>query len=306
MFADDLGFNDVGFTSSVDGASPTTKTQTPFLDNLAKNDAIIIKSHYVTRMCSPTRASFITGRYSYRIGLESQLLNPNLAVSLTRQVSTLSEEFKTAGYSTHAIGKWHLGYQSWEYTPTYRGFDSFYGYYNGLVDYYTSEYEVVLPNGNTYNRRDLRKNEKTSDAENTYGMSRFTTHALELIESKAESDTSESDSSDSDDDTPFFLYLAWQSSHEPSEAPESYYNLYKDDNSIDCNKTFAEKRHYTQAQTTYLDDSVKALVHSLKENNLWDNTIVVFASDNGAPLVCYFIFFFCFISLRLVLFCYVI
>eukprot|EP01084_Bolivina_argentea_P127821 226022_1 len=145
MFADDLGYNDVQFTST-DLSQPSTDTNTPNLNKLASEEGIILKNMYVHRMCSPTRAAFFSGRYSFRYGMATALLSPDIKVSLTRQVSLISEEFKAAGYNTHAIGKWHLGFQAWEYTPTYRGFDTFYGFYNAWTDYYESDYNMVLDN----------------------------------------------------------------------------------------------------------------------------------------------------------------
>ena len=104
MFGDDIGFNDVQFTSLNEDGTASTDTQTPFLNELAIKEGVILSTYYVQRMCSPTRASFLTGRYSFRYGLSTHLLEPDTKVSLTRQLSLISEEFKAAGYNTHAIG----------------------------------------------------------------------------------------------------------------------------------------------------------------------------------------------------------
>ena len=103
MFGDDIGYNDVGFTSS-DLETSTSYTLSPHINNLATTEGVIINSYFVNRMCSPTRASFLSGRYSFRFGLNTHLIEPDVKLSLTRQVSLISEEFSTAGYNTHAIG----------------------------------------------------------------------------------------------------------------------------------------------------------------------------------------------------------
>ena len=103
MFGDDIGFNDVQFTSEM-LASSTSYTKTPHMNKLAGEYGVTLMNYYVQRMCSPSRASFLTGRYSFRYGMSSKLLEPDIKVSLTRQMSLISEEFKSAGYKTHAIG----------------------------------------------------------------------------------------------------------------------------------------------------------------------------------------------------------
>merc|ERR1719162_2137396 len=269
MFGDDVGFNDVQFTSaSLDFTSSTT--QTPHMNQLATEEGVILSSYYVHRMCSPTRAALLTGRYSFRYGMASSLLQPDINVALTRQVSLLSEEFKAAGYSTHAIGKWHLGFQSWEYTPTYRGFDSYYGYWNAFADYFNSNYDVVV-DGVDLEFYDLRRDEEeavaATDFPLAYSLFRFRDEAMSILTNHAQS--LEEDSSTA----PFLLYLAWQSSHVPSQAPTEYSELYSD--------APTTSRQYDQAQTTCMDDMVHELVHYLKDSGLWDNTLLVFSSDNG-------------------------
>jgi arylsulfatase A-like enzyme len=151
MLCDDCGFNDFGFNHN-------TETKTPFLDSLVLDEALLIDTHYVSKLCSPSRAAFLTGRYPSTLGLQHGILKQTTHYSLTRQVSTLSNEFQAQGYSTHAIGKWHLGFQAWEYTPTYRGFDTFDGFYNFEESYVTYVY-------NDYN--DLRSGEKIVEIPDT-------------------------------------------------------------------------------------------------------------------------------------------
>mmetsp|Transcript_9924 Transcript_9924/g.22798 ORF Transcript_9924/g.22798 Transcript_9924/m.22798 type:complete len:439 (-) Transcript_9924:21-1337(-) len=98
------------------------------------SDGIVLQNYYVAWQCNPTRASFLTGRYNYRLGYSSV---PGQFVNLPLEESTVAEELKRYGYRTALIGKWHMGFQAWPYTPTHRGFDTFYGYYGGHVDYWS-------------------------------------------------------------------------------------------------------------------------------------------------------------------------
>ncbi|KAJ8314187.1 hypothetical protein KUTeg_008748 [Tegillarca granosa] len=113
IVADDLGWNDVGFRN------PDIKS--PNIDKLAR-EGVILDQAYVQPVCSPSRNAFMSGMYPFKSGLQ----------------------LKQLGYATHMIGKWHLGMCKWECTPTYRGFDTFYGYYNGAEDYYNYTYLYTL------------------------------------------------------------------------------------------------------------------------------------------------------------------
>merc|ERR1719204_2275819 len=210
MFGDDIGFNELGYNECTD-------TQTPHIDKLVKEESLLLQHNYVAKVCSPTRASFLSGRYPSTLGLQNLVFNIEFPVSLTRQVSTLSEEFKAAGYSTHIIGKWHLGFQSWEYTPTYRGFDSFAGFYGGWQHYFNHQQDIMGPEGHDVSYYDLRVDEEEcTDAvdQQIYGVFWERDQALTLLdELKSSSD-------------PFFLYLAWQASHTPDESPPEYIDRY--------------------------------------------------------------------------------
>lgn len=86
------------------GFGSCTDTKTPYIDNLAQNEGLILKHNYVSKICSPSRSAFISGRYPSTLGLQNLVFNVQYDVALTRQVSILSEEFKANGYNTHMIG----------------------------------------------------------------------------------------------------------------------------------------------------------------------------------------------------------
>ncbi|XP_068235613.1 arylsulfatase B-like [Palaemon carinicauda] len=128
IVADDLGYNDVPWHN------PDVKA--PNIRKLARQ-GIILENHYVLPLCTPSRAALLTGVYPFRYGKQAGESLPLSPTGLNASITLLPERLKTLGYSTHLIGKWHLGYCSWDYTPTRRGFDSFYGFYLGSQTYYT-------------------------------------------------------------------------------------------------------------------------------------------------------------------------
>ncbi|CAG5128221.1 unnamed protein product, partial [Candidula unifasciata] len=127
IVADDLGYNDVGFHN------PDVKS--PNIDHLAQT-GIKLNQSYVQPLCSPSRTAFMTGIYPF----PHLVIQPGQAVCVPLNITMFPEVLKQNGYKTHAVGKWHLGFCNWACTPTFRGFDSFYGFYNGGEDFYTKQY----------------------------------------------------------------------------------------------------------------------------------------------------------------------
>ena len=129
VMLDDLGWGNVGFHNK-------EVLSTPWLDSMAKDGkAIELTNVYSTHRCSPSRAAFLTGVQPYRYGLGSDALkvmyNP---LGLDKNLTLLPEVLKKeANYSTHMVGKWHLGHASPGDLPQNRGFDTFYGFYEAQV-----------------------------------------------------------------------------------------------------------------------------------------------------------------------------
>ena len=196
LVIDDLGWNDTSYKGS--------DIETPTIDKFA-NEGIRLQQYYVQRLCSPTRSAIMSGRYPYHNGLARQVITNGHPFGLPLNQTTIANELKKGGYATHSIGKWDLGMHKWEYTPTYRGFDTFYGYYDADEDYYTHSvgpFEHAL---------DFRNNTKpVTDQNGTYSTFLFTKAVEQAI---VKHDT---------DKGPFFIYAAYQSVHTPLEAPQSY------------------------------------------------------------------------------------
>jgi len=133
FLVDDWGWNDVGWRSSY------LNWTTPTIDALA-GAGIKLDNYFTHALCAPSRAALMTGRYSIRLGMGEEQSGGELPLD----EYTLAQELKSAGYKTYGVGKWHLGYSSNARLPTYRGFDSWYGFYNGFVDYWTKEYSGYL------------------------------------------------------------------------------------------------------------------------------------------------------------------
>ena len=167
LVMDDLGWNDTSYKGS--------DIPTPNIDKLA-NEGIRLQQYYVQRLCSPTRSAILADRYPYHMGLAAGVIRPGRPYGMPLNQTTLANELKKGGYITHIVGKWHLGMCKWEYTPTYRGFDSFYGYYNGAEDYFThyrSEGE--------YHGIDFRNNTKPVTNKSGFYSTNLFSEAIEQI-----------------------------------------------------------------------------------------------------------------------------
>lgn len=243
IVVDDLGWNDIGFHNP-DIISPN-------VDQMAK-EGVILDQAYVQPLCSPSRTAFMTGYYPYRVGLQHLVIVPQQPVCAPRNVTFLPLEMKKLGYATHMVGKWHLGFCNWTCTPTYRGFDSFLGYYNAQEDYYARTFEYYY---------DFRDNKTLSvKQKGTYSTYVFQERVRQIIGAH-------------DPQSPLFLYLPLQSVHEPLEVPEHYYNMYPN---IDN-----EERRIFSGMVTAMDDVIGNLTWFLKSKGMYDDTLFVFTADNG-------------------------
>ena len=135
IMADDLGNADVGYHGG--------QVKTPNLDKLAA-EGVRLESFYGMPVCTPSRASLMTGRYAMRYGLQTLVIFPSHTYGLPTDERTLPQALKDAGYQTYMVGKWHLGHADKKYWPQNRGFDYFYGNVVGEVDYFTRERGGVI------------------------------------------------------------------------------------------------------------------------------------------------------------------
>jgi len=260
IVADDLGWNDVSWHNP--------NIHSPAMEELAA-DGVLLDQYYVQPTCSPSRVAFMTGRYPYRVGRQHMYIKPLMPAGLAANVAIMPQFFQKAGYTTHAIGKWHLGFCHQNYTPTYRGFDTFYGFYLGSQDFYT---HTKRQDANSRLGYDFRVNEnilKGPEVEGKYSTDLFVNRAKAIFEEHKRKDAQ-------GERKPWFTYLSFQSVHEPLQVPHSYKGnvcRYKD-----------QPRYFYSAMVSSLDHAMDRVVKSLKETGYYDNTIIVFTTDNGGAV----------------------
>ncbi len=241
IVADDLGWKDVGFHGS--------DIRTPNIDKLAEGGARF-DQFYAQPMCTPTRAALMTGRYPFRYGLQTLVIQWGHTYGLPTDEWLLPQALKEAGYKTAIIGKWHLGHADPKFWPRQRGFDYQYGPLIGEIDCFTHEQHGVV---NWYRNNKLVK-------EKGYSTTLLGDEAVKLV-------------NEHDTGRPFYLYLAFNAPHSPYQAPQKYLDLYK--NIGDPNR-----RAYA-AMITAMDDQIGRVLHALEKKKMRDNTLIIFQSDNG-------------------------
>ena len=240
IVADDLGWRDVGYHGS--------EIKTPVIDNLAE-EGIQLERFYVHSVCSPTRASLLTGRAPSRYGVLSPLGDEPIFPAGT---VTIAELLKRNGYETAISGKWHLGTVP-EARPMKFGFNSSYGYLRGQIDPYTHLYK----NGN----KTWHKNDVLIDEEG---------HATDLITDEAIRAINESHKKNK----PLFIYVAYSVPHYPLAEPAKWIDMYEQSIPNESRRLFA-------ASVTHMDYSIGRIITTLNKNEMLENTLVFVVSDNG-------------------------
>ena len=247
ILADDLGYADIGVHGCRD-------IPTPHIDSLAKNGVRCTDGYVSAPYCSPSRAGLLTGRYQQRFGHE---FNPHVTpvfierggkkenLGLPTTETTIADQLKAAGYFTGLIGKWHLGELEPKFYPQRRGFDEFFGFLGGWRMYL----------GGTL----LRDDKATS--EQRYVTDAFGEEAVAFVQRRH------------DKGEPFFLYLAFNAPHLPLQATEKYLMRFPE-------ITDPNRRTYA-AMVSAIDDAIGLLLTTLKQTGQFDNTLIVFFSDNG-------------------------
>eukprot|EP01147_Barroeca_monosierra_P006134 gene6134-7392_t len=250
---DDLGFDDLGFKSH--------QIKTPNIDRLY-NESLLLTNYYVQDVCSPTRASIMTGRYAMHHGIVDWI-PPESPYGLNLDETTIANKLLEGGYDTHA---WHLGFYQREYTPTYRGFNSFLGFYSGGEDYFTH-----IEDGAYDMHHDPTPHcgedcsQLAFDLNNTYSTTAFSEHAVNIIRKHNVSQ-------------PLFLYLAYQAVHAPAEAPDQYIEPYADLIPDMQRRIFA-------GMLSCLDEGIGNVTKELKDKGMYDDALIVFTTDNGGPIL---------------------
>eukprot|EP00937_MAST-01D_sp_MAST-1D-sp2_P002025 g2025.t1 len=247
IVSDDLGFNDVGFHGS-------TQIPTPHIDAIA-SEGVILDDYHVQPVCSPTRSTIMSGRHVIHTGIYMPF-SQGTALRLHLNYTLIPGYLKKLGYATHMVGKWHLGQNELAALPTGRGFDSYFGYWSGAEDYYSHECKGAY---------DLADGVRTAwEYNQTYSTYAWNQKAVEVIRG-------------SDAATPFFLYLAYQNVHWPLEAPQEYLDRFA--HSTGGNS----ERQAVCAMVAIMDESIGNVTQALKDKGIYDDTLLIFSTDNGGP-----------------------
>ena len=249
ILSDDQGYGDVGFNGGTD-------IPTPHLDQLAR-DGTIFRAGYATHpYCSPSRAGLLSGRYQQRFGHENNTpyTHDDPEAGLPLEELMLSEILQDQGYATAAIGKWHLG-DFPKFWPNNRGFDYWYGMHGGGMSYW-GDHKSNLP----ATAGILRNGEIVTADEINYLTDNFTDEAIGFIEREKEN--------------PFFVYLAYNAPHGPIHATSEY--LAKTEHIEDG------RRAAYAGLVVGLDAGVGRVIEKLKAEGLYENTLIIYYSDNGA------------------------
>jgi arylsulfatase A-like enzyme len=252
ILADDLGYGGIGCYGN-------TSIKTPNINALAADGIKFTDFHSNGSVCTPTRAALLTGKYQQRSGLEGVIYvkGDTRKVGLDSSQVTVAELLKDNGYATGVMGKWHLGYRK-EFNPVHHGFDEFYGYLSGNIDYH-SHYD----NAGIY---DWWHN-LDSISEKGYSTDLITDHSVDFI--------------DKNRGRPFFLYISHEAPHVPFQGrndpayrfPDKEFSYYGPvDDRISTYKEMVE----------VMDEGVGKVMEALRRNGLEENTLVFFLSDNGA------------------------
>nr|XP_054764493.1 arylsulfatase B-like [Lytechinus pictus] len=258
ILADDLGHNDVGYIGREHGSA----IRTPHIDRLAEG-GVRLDKYYVQPICTPTRSQLLSGRYQIHTGLQHSIIHPAQPNCLPLDEVTLPQKLKEQGYATHMVGKWHLGFYKAACMPTERGFDSYFGYLTGSENYYFHNRSYTV-NGKYIRGFDLRDNKTPAfQYKGQYSTHLFTKKTIDVIKTH-------------DKSKPFFLYLAFQAVHSPLEVPLKYKEPY-------ANISELNRRTYA-GMVTCMDEGIGNITQALKDTGLYNNTIIIFSSDNGGPV----------------------
>jgi arylsulfatase len=305
IVADDLGYSDIG--------SYGGDINTPVLDQLAK-EGMRFSNYYVLPTCSPTRAALLSGNDNHvaGMGVMGEFIYPAIeglpgyVGHLADRVATIPEILRSAGYHTYMTGKWHLGTDD-EQSPFERGFEETFTMMNGGGSHWADMKPLSLHEPMIYRKNGKRISMLPKDY---YSTKNYTDSLMKFIKSNK------------DDGKPFFAYLCYTAPHDPLHAPAEYIAKYKgkfdqgwdalspnrlenlkklglvprdlnefppnimttkwESLSAEEKKEHARNMEVYAAMVDYMDMSIGRLFKYLKDRGLYNNTMIVFFSDNGA------------------------
>lgn len=252
ILVDDLGYGDLSCQGGTD-------IHTPNIDYLFNKGVKFNRFYANCTVCSPTRASLLSGCYPDMVGVPGVIrTNKNNSWGyLKEDIPTLPDMLKKGGYRTALVGKWHLGLEA-PNIPNQRGFDYFHGFLGDMMDNYWTH----LRQGHNY----MRLNESTIEPEG---------HATDIFSDWAADYITQT----KNEEEPFFLFLAYNAPHFPIQPPEDWLNKV-----LEREGAISEKRAKNIAFVEHLDAGIGRVISALEASGQGRNTLIIFSSDNGGHL----------------------
>lgn len=249
ILVDDLGYGDLSSYGAQD-------LQSPHLDALVDAGIRFNRFYANCPVCSPTRASLLTGRYPELVGVPGVIRTHanNSWGYFDPKAFLLPQALKQAGYHTALVGKWHLGLEP-ENAPRARGFDYFKGFLGDMMD----DYYDHLRHGINY----MRLNEEEIVPEG-HATDLFSDWAIDYIENRAQQEN------------PFFLFLSYNAPHTPIQPPDDWLERVRE-----RHPHMPENRAKLVALIEHMDDGIGRVIEALKRSGVDENTLIIFTSDNG-------------------------
>ncbi len=254
FMTDDQGYGDLSCMGATD-------FRTPHLDRLAASGVRFTNWYANSPVCSPSRASLLTGRYPSNAGVRAILAGHRTASGLPQTTPTLAAALRDHGYHTRMVGKWHLGLSEGS-RPNDHGFEDWYGFLAGCIDYYSHIFYWGMNQGCPGNdpTHDLWHNENEVWNNGRYMTELITEKAIDYIRECA------------GEDEPFFLYVGYNAPHYPMHAPQKY---------MDRFAHLPWDRQIMAAMMSAVDDGVGEIVAELERQGILEDTVVYYQADNG-------------------------
>lgn len=248
IVTDDQGVGDVGAYGAED-------IRTPNLDRIAAGGVRFDQFYATASICSPSRASILTGMVPQRAGVPGNVQSyPRPPTGMPVERITIADMLKAEGYRTAQIGKWHLGWAE-GLTPLDQGFDYSFGHIGGVIDNWSHFYYWRGPN-----RHDLHRNNQEIFRDGEYFQDLMLDEAIKFIDEPSE--------------LPFFVFYSLNAPHYPYQGDAKWVEYYRDEG-------IEYPRDIYNAFVSSMDDRIGALLDALDSRGLTESTIILFQSDHG-------------------------
>lgn len=252
IVTDDQGYGDLSCMGSTDFVTPN-------FDRMAREGVRFTDYYSNSPVCSPSRAALLTGRYPCHAGVREILPGSRTSKGMLPGTTTIAGALQKLGYYTGAIGKWHLGVSP-QSSPNQFGFDHFFGFKAGCIDYYSHIFYWGMADGRFNPTHDLWLNDREVYDNGRYFTELVTEKSVEFIRQHSK------------EERPFLLYIGYNAPHYPMHAPKKY---------LDRFPTLSWDRKIMAAMISAVDDGIGEIRDELERDGILSNTCVVFQSDNG-------------------------